>query len=93
MRLTPDTGQNCGLNGQPGPMPAQATDGKAQSKSSFHSSVMLNVTGKGLGVFFFFLGIDKLSGILKVYADSLSAYSVHVVKPASMPRFNAYKEN
>lgn len=54
---------------------------------------MLNVTGKGLGVFFFFLGIDKLSGILKVYADSLSAYSVHVVKPASMPRFNAYKEN
>ena len=54
---------------------------------------MLNVTGKGVGILLFFLGIDKLSGVLKVYADSLSAYSVHVVKPASMPRFNAYKEN
>ena len=57
------------------------------------SCVMLNVTGKGVGILLFFLGIDKLSGVLKVYADSLSAYSVHVVKPASMPIFNAYKEN
>ena len=53
-----------------------------------------NVTGKGLGNFLFFLGMDKLSGVLKLYADSLSAYSgVHVVKPASMPRFSAYKED
>lgn len=29
------------------------------------SCVMLNVTGKGVGILLFFLGIDKLSGVLK----------------------------
>ena len=52
-----------------------------------------NVTDKGLGNFLFFLGMDKLSGVLKLYADNLSAFSVHVVKPASMPKVNAYKED